>query len=82
MIETAPCPHCGASPLESNGHADSSDHAVASLSREVQKLHDVAVTRADRADQERIDELSREVRQLRETIARLRGAASATAGYR
>ena len=35
-----------------------------------------------RADKQRIEDLSREVRQLRETVARLRGSAASVHGYR
>lgn len=44
------------------------------LSREVELLREVAARRSSRAETETIDALTSEVRQLRETVARLRGS--------
>ena len=65
MREPAPCPQCGR-PATARG-------AVNSLAREVERLRELAETRSADADRRRIEELSREVWQLRETVARLRG---------
>lgn len=53
------------------------------LTREVEKLRGIARDRASleaasaRQDRQRIEELTREVKYLRETVARLRGAPAA-----
>lgn len=71
---TGSCPHCGL-PLASTG-----GDSVRALTREVEKLRGIArdqlgadALRAGQ-DRQRIEELTREVHYLRETVARLRGA--------
>ncbi len=59
------CPLCGTVP---SARADRD--AVAELTREVARLREVA----EATDQARLEELDREVRLLRETVARLRGS--------
>lgn len=68
------CPTCGSSLRED----ESSSPAVAvdRLSREVERLREVAEDRRSRADAELIASLTEEISHLRETIARLRGLSS------
>lgn len=77
---TESCPHCGL-PLASTGRdSTAGTDTVRALTREVEKLHGIARDQVGaetlRASQDRqhIEELTREVRYLRETVARLRGA--------
>jgi hypothetical protein len=70
MSGTRPCPHCGTV----QAHHDTG--TLGSLTREVERLRGVAHTRFTMEaleDKQRIDDLTREVRYLRETVARLRG---------
>jgi hypothetical protein len=75
MLETAPCPYCGRQPGETGAGFDS-------LTSEIQRIRELVEAGQARADKQRIEDLSREVRQLRETVARLRGSAASVHGYR
>ena len=55
---------------------------MSSLASELQRIREIVEAREARADKQQIEELSREVMQLRETVARLRGSATAVHGYR
>jgi hypothetical protein len=54
---------------------------MSALASEIQRIRELVERRDGRATQQRIAELSREVQQLRATVARLRGSATAR-GYR
>jgi hypothetical protein len=83
MSETRLCPHCGSRPIEeAHGWNGVSAPATSSLAVELRRIREIAETREAHADKQRIDELDREVRQLRETVARLRGSAAPVHGYR
>ncbi len=83
MSETLSCPYCGSRPSEAEQVRDSADgRGVSSLASELQRIREIVEAREARADKQRIEELSREVMQLRETVARLRGSATAVHGYR
>jgi hypothetical protein len=69
MSEQASCPHCGF-PLATDGHAD----ALASVYGEVHRIREIAESRTTGTTDDRIAELSREVHELRLTVARLRGS--------
>jgi hypothetical protein len=81
MSQTLPCPHCGMHPTEA-AHGWGGASAISSLASELRRIRHIAETRQVRADKQRIDELDREVRQLRETVARLRGSPASVHGYR
>jgi hypothetical protein len=80
------CPYCG-SPVD-NGTGQTP--GLGPLYREVRRIREIAETRASADDARRIAELTRQVRELRATVARLRGpgeprlarAADAAAGRR
>lgn len=82
MNPTQVCPRCGARPAARDGHPDAADRALSRIDEEARRLHERALTPAAWSEEQRIEELTREVQELRETVARLRGAASAAAGYR
>jgi hypothetical protein len=82
MSQTPPCPYCGVRPSQAHGRDGDAERAERLLAAELRRIREIAETRQVRADKQRIDELSREVRQLRETIARLRGSAASANGYR
>jgi hypothetical protein len=65
MGATEPCPHCGAA------RPDSERNPLDALYREVARIREIAERQGP--EQETIARLSREVRMLRETVARLRG---------
>ncbi|MGH3327111.1 MAG: hypothetical protein ACRDPT_04810 [Streptomycetales bacterium] len=77
-MDAAPtCPRCGIS-LRTAGEAagDPGPAAVRALTREVERLRRVAEDGGGRrsAEAELVESLTREVRALRETVARLRGS--------
>jgi predicted nucleic acid-binding Zn-ribbon protein len=78
MDEVARCPHCGA--IKGGTAA-----AIDALYREVSRIKDLAERRqaasqdvTDEAAKAREAELLREIRLLRETVARLRGSSRVT----
>ena len=81
MGETGRCPYCG-SPSGSatepdGGRAPAGAReagAVEALYREVRRIREIAEGRASGDDARRIAELTRQVADLRATVARLRGA--------
>jgi hypothetical protein len=62
------CPHCGV-PLSPNGTS-----TLAALTHQIDRIHDIAGHHVTCEEQQRIEDLTREVQHLRETVARLRGA--------
>ncbi|HET6499733.1 MAG TPA: hypothetical protein VFG87_03120 [Amycolatopsis sp.] len=66
MSDPARCPHCEC-PLPNPTHT---------VAREIERLRELADSHASR----RVEELTQQIRQLQETVARLR--AHSTAGYR
>jgi hypothetical protein len=69
VSETARCPYCGAA-------AGPGERGLDPLYREVQRIRELAESRAV-GDERRVAELTREVQELRATVARLRGSAMA-----
>ena len=63
MSETGRCPNCG-SPV---------GHGLEPLYQEVRRIREIAEARAADDDASRIAELTRQVQELRATVARLRG---------
>lgn len=91
MTDTSRCPHCGAPRLvpqpreRTDGPAGL--YALDSLYREVRRIREIAEERAAAGDrpgaeaaagdsEERVAELTREVLELRATVARLRGSSA------
>jgi hypothetical protein len=68
VSETGPCPYCGAVP-----GAAGADTALGPLYREVRRIREIAEAQAADDDARRIAELTRQVQELRATVARLRG---------
>jgi hypothetical protein len=76
VSQTPRCPHCGL-PLPA-GPADcvsAGDPGLDSLYREVRRIRKIAESREAADGRRRITELTREVAELRATVARLRGSA-------
>ena len=71
MSEGSSCPHCGL-PLAESGRA----HALDAVYGEVRRIREIAEDHAAGAAQERVAALTREVQELRATVARLRAGAS------
>jgi hypothetical protein len=63
------CPYCGSPVGGATGHAP----GLEPLYREVRRIREIAESRASEDDARRIAELTRQVRELRATVARLRG---------
>ena len=85
MSETGPCPYCGsavgnateagtARSSAGSGEAGGRDLGLEPLYREVRRIREIAEARAAGDDARRIADLSRQVRELRATVARLRGS--------
>lgn len=68
MSEASACPHCGV-PLAAHHRSEAMDAVYG----EVRRLRQVAEDRAGSAAEARVAELTREVQELRATVARLRG---------
>jgi hypothetical protein len=82
VSEPPSCPHCG-SPVRAavirGGTGDrhgQGDRGLDSLYREVRRIREIAESH-EAAGGRRVAELTREVEELRATVARLRGLASA-----
>ena len=82
MSDTLSCPHCG-SPVraavmtgETGDRGGQGDRGLDSLYREVRRIREIAESR-EAAGRRRVAELTREVEELRATVARLRGLAPA-----
>ena len=83
MSETARCPHCGAAvpdgaPSGAGAHAGTGERGLGSLYQELRRIREIAEAR-DAGELGRLAELTREVQELRATVARLRGAAMGAA---
>ncbi|HYB85207.1 MAG TPA: hypothetical protein VEC76_00015 [Streptosporangiaceae bacterium] len=81
MSDMPCCPHCGAPmraalPGETGDRAVPGDRGLDPLYREVRRIREIAELRED-ASGSRVAELTREVQELRATVARLRGSAAA-----
>lgn len=85
MSETGPCPYCGsavgnateagtARSSAGGGETDGLELGLEPLYREVRRIREIAEARAAGDDGRRIADLSRQVRELRATVARLRGS--------
>ena len=67
------CPHCG-SPVRAAAPGDAGDRGLDPLYREIRRIRELAESR--NATPGRVAELTREVQELRATVARLRGSAA------
>lgn len=81
MNEATPCPYCGCPQPEDSSAGEQRPssaytRAMDSLCREVERLREIAEVREASAQRGRVEELTHEVHQLRETVARLRGASN------
>ena len=65
MSETGRCPCCGSAPAVVDG--------LEPLYREVRRIREIAEARAPEDAERQIAELTRQVEELRATVARLRG---------
>ncbi len=79
MSETACCPYCGspgwpAAVPGGRGHAGPGENGIDPLYQEVRRIREIAEDRAGGDDKRRVAELTREVQELRATVARLRGS--------
>ena len=63
------CPYCGSHVGNATGHA----RGLEPLYQEVRRIREIAEAYASDDDARRIAELTRQVRELRATVARLRG---------
>lgn len=85
MSETACCPYCGSPGRPATGpagsctreHAGAGERGLDSLYQEVRRIREIAEDRSSDDDKRRVAELTREVQELRATVARLRGSATA-----
>ena len=80
MSQTPRCPHCGSPVRSGTGPGDTGDtreRGLDSLYHEVRRIREIAESREAADGRRRIAELTREVQELRATVARLRGSAPA-----
>jgi len=69
VSETGRCPHCGSASAPADG--------LEPLYREMRRIREIAEARAPGDAERQIAELTRQVEELRTTVARLRGPRSA-----
>ena len=85
VSETARCPHCGAAvpdggaPGGAAAHPGTGERGLGSLYQEIRRIREIAEARDAREGGRRVAELTREVEELRATVARLRGTAMGAA---
>ena len=85
VSETARCPHCGAAvsageaPGWAVAYAGTGERGLGSLYREIRRIREIAEARDAGEGGRRVAELTREVEELRATVARLRGTAMGAA---
>jgi hypothetical protein len=72
VSETGRCPHCG-SPVPGATEPGPADRGLEPLYREVRRIRELAESRTADDDARRIADLTRQVQELRATVARLRG---------
>jgi hypothetical protein len=72
VSETGRCPHCG-SPMPAATEPGPPDRGLEPLYREVRRIRELAESRTPDDDARRIADLTRQVQELRATVARLRG---------
>ena len=83
MSETLRCPHCGSPvratvvPSDNGDRVGPPDRGLDPLYREVRRIREIAESSSAGDGGRRVAELSREVEELRATVARLRGSAMA-----
>jgi hypothetical protein len=80
VSEKARCPRCGAAVPDGDapgGAAGTGERDLGSLYLEVRRIREIAETRDEGEGSRRVAELTREVQELRATVARLRGSAMA-----
>lgn len=83
MSETLRCPHCGSPvrtavvPGDNGDRVGTPDRGLDPLYREVRRIREIAESRSAADGGRRVAELTREVEELRATVARLRGSAMA-----
>jgi hypothetical protein len=70
--EPGRCPHCG-SPVPGAPEPAPADTGLEPLYREVRRIREIAENRTADEDARRIADLTRQVQELRATVARLRG---------
>ena len=71
MSETGRCPHCG-SPVPGATEPGPADRGLEPLYREVRRIRELAESDVAQRQAARIADLTRQVQELRATIARLR----------
>jgi hypothetical protein len=84
VSEKACCPHCGAAVQDSGApsgaaHPGTGERGLGSLYGELRRIREIAEARDAREGSRRVAELTREVEELRATVARLRGTAMGAA---
>ena len=80
MSEKARCPRCGAAVPGGDapgGAGGTGERGLGSLYLEVRRIREIAEARDEDEGSRRVAELTREVQELRATVARLRGSAMA-----